>query len=283
MVTPALRREAVTHLQTQHGFSQRRACQVTASNRASIRYRGRRSPDVLVRDRLRQLARERPRFGYQRLHVLLRREGHRIKHKKTYRLYCEEGLKLRQKGRRRRAGGRGSDCTVAQGVASIWSLDFVHDQLGNGRRFRVLSVVDEYTRECVAMEVDTSLPGARVVQLLERLRETRGIPHALRMDNGPEFSGRAVDAWACEHDVKLLFIDPGKPMQNPYIESFNGRLRDECLNQHWFLTLVDARCRIEGWRQDYNEVRPHSALGNQPPAQFADQLPKTKERSTGMV
>ncbi len=283
MVTPALRRQAATHLQEQYGFSQRRACRVLTTNRASVRYQSRRSSDASVRERLRQLAHERPRFGYQRLHVLLGREGQRINHKKVYRLYCEEGLKLRRKGRRQRAGVRRTDRIVAHGATQIWSLDFIHDQLGDGRRFRVLTVVDEYTRECVATEVDTSLPGARVVQVLERLRHTRGVPQALRVDNGPEFCGRALDTWACEHSVKLIFIDPGKPTLNPYIESFNGRLRDECLNQHWFINMADARGVIEHWRQDYNEVRPHSALGNQPPALFGAQVQPINKLSMTMA
>jgi putative transposase len=188
--------------------------------------------------------------------------------KRVYRLYRQEGLAVRRRGRRRR---------IARGIPRLpaptrlnerWSLDFLVDVLDDGRRFRLLAVVDDFTRACLAIEVDTSLGGRHVVQVLQRLLETRGKPTVLLMDNGPEFIGRALDAWAYAHGIRLHFIDPGKPNQNAYIESFNGRLRDECLNEHWFFSLGHARHTIEAWRQDYNAVRPHSALCNVPPEEF---------------
>jgi len=269
MVAPAVRREMVDYLQQHHHLSQRRACRLVNLSRTTARYRPRRVDDPQVRRRLCELAERRPRFGYRRLTVLLRREGLMVNHKRVYRLYREEALMLRRKRRKRIA----SSCRV-QPVQPVqarqhWAMDFTSDVLATGRRFRTLNVVDRFTRECLAIEVDMSLPGQRVVRTLERLRETHGVPKVLIVDNGPEFVGRALDVWAYQHGVQLHFIAPGKPMQNGHVESFNGKFRDECLNQHWFMDLADARSLIEGWRCDYNTVRPHSALGNQTPEHYA--------------
>jgi putative transposase len=215
------------------------------------------------------LAHRRPRFGYRRLGVLLRRDGFVINHKRVHRLYREEGLALRRRRRKRAASAVRVRPSLASQPGQQWSMDFMRDTLASGRSFRTLNVVDEFTRECLAIEVDTSLPGARVTRVLDQLHEQRGLPELLIMDNGPEFTGKALDSWAYHHGVRLHFIDPGKPIQNAYVESFNGKFRDECLDQPWFVNLADARRTIESWRHDYNHVRPHSALGHQPPALFA--------------
>lgn len=222
-----------------------------------------------IRERLRELAAAHPRWGYRRLHLLLRREGMPINRKRVYRLYRLDGLAVRRQKRKRAA-------RVARGVVpameqrgEAWAMDFMRDTLASGRCFRTLNVLDTVTRECLAIEVDTSLPGKRVVRVLDRLVARHGTPKRITVDNGPEFTGRALDQWAYEHGVALDFIDPGKPMQNAHMESFNGKFRDECLNQHWFLDLADARRIIGGWEEGYNTTRPHSALGEQPPAVYA--------------
>ena len=271
MVRPAAQREAVSHLQTQHGFSQRRACALTSSHRASIRYRSKRSDEAILRQRLKELATERPRFGYLRLHVLLRREGWLVNHKKVYRLYREDGLKLRPKRGRRLKSELRMPCAAPTASNQLWTLDFVSDALSCGRRFRALNVVDAFDRRCLTIEVDTSLTGERVVRVLQRLCDQYGQPKTLQIDNGPEFRGRALDTWAHHNRVGLHFIEPGKPTQNAYIESFNGKLRDECLNQEWFTDLQDARSTLEAWREDYNTLRPHSSLNYLPPAVWAQQ------------
>jgi putative transposase len=203
--------------------------------------------------------------------VLLRREGWLVNHKRVYRIYRLEGLSVRKRKRKRKRVARWRSKTSAVPVRanSRWSMDFMSDATERRGPLKVLTMVDEYTRECLAIEVDTSLPGFRVVGVLERLRQTRGLPEEILMDNGPEFTSRVLDMWAHRHGVKLMYIEPGKPMQNPYIESFNGRFRDECLNQNWFMNVIEAKQIIESWRQEYNEVRPHSSLGNVTPAEFA--------------
>ena len=222
----------------------------------------------MLRDRLRTLAAERRRFGYRRLHVLLRREGFLVNLKRIYRLYTQEGLTVRRRKRRRRVPRGVPRLPTPTRINERWSLDFVLDVLDDGRRFRILTVVDDFTRTCLAIDVDTSIGGRRVAQVLQRLIETRGTPARLVTDNGPEFISRALDAWAYAHGIELHFIEPGKPNQNAYVESFNGRMRDECLNEQWFMSLGQARETTETWRQDYNAVRPHSALGDIPPEEF---------------
>jgi putative transposase len=226
--------------------------------------------DEAIRKRLRELAEQRKRFGSPRLHVLLKREGLVINHKKTERLYREEGLALRRKRKRKGATGVRVTLAAAERLNQHWSMDFVSDSIVTGRRFRALTIVDDYSRECPAIEVDTSLGGARVVNVLERLAEVRGLPEIITVDNGPEFIGKALDAWAYQKGVKLNYINPGKPIENAYIESFNGRFRDECLNTNWFLSLKQARQIIESWREDYNQVRPHSSLDNLTPTEYAN-------------
>ena len=250
-------------------MSERRACRVIGWPRSSCRHRVETKRDDGVRERLLTLAFERPRFGYRRLHVLLQREGLRVNHKRLWRLYRQEGLAVRRQRRKRAALGRRVMLPAAQKVNERWSMDFVGDSLADGRTFRALTIVDDFSREAPAIVVDQSLPGERVVRELDQLAGGRGLPEMIVTDNGPEFAGRALDAWAYRRGVKLHFIRPGKPVENAYIESFNGKFRDECLNEHWFTSLAHARDVIEGWRRDYNEVRPHSALGDRPPAEFA--------------
>ncbi len=250
------------------GLSERRACRLAGMARSSCRYAARRQEPAGLRDRLRDLAQERRRFGYRRLTVLLRREGWAVNHKRVYRLYREEGLAVRRRKRKRIGAVERQPLAIPTRPNERWSMDFISDALSEGRKFRSLNIVDDFNRECLAAEVDTCLTGARVVRVMERLREQRGLPQVLVMDNGPEFAGQAVDVWAYNQGVKLHFIEPGKPVQNAFIESFNGKMRDECLNEHWFLSLGEARETIEAWRRDYNEVRPHSALGNRTPQEF---------------
>lgn len=222
----------------------------------------------MLRQRLRELAGQRKRFGSPRLHIMLKREGLVVNHKRTERIYHEEGLALRKKRRRKGAAGARATMPAAVRPNQNWSMDFVSDSIVTGRRFRALAIVDDYSRECPAIEVDTSLGGARVVSVLERLAETRGLPEAITLDNGPEFAGKALDEWAFRKGIKLNFIRPGKPIENAYAESFNGRLRDECLNTNWFLSLKQARDVIEDWRKDYNSIRPHSSLNGLAPDEF---------------
>ncbi len=218
---------------------------------------------------MRELAAERPRFGYRRLHVMLQREGWRVNHKRLYRLYRHEGLTVRRRKRKRVASLQRVPLATPESANERWRMDFMSDSLATGRSFRTLNMLDEYSRECLAIEVDTSLTGARVARVLDQIVERRGAPKEILIDNGPEFTSRALDAWAYERGVELRFIRPGKPVDNAFIESFNGSFRDECLNQHWFTDLDDARRKISHWRRDYNHVRPHSSLGNLTPHEFA--------------
>lgn len=268
---PAQRRAVVAYLQERLGVSQRRACRLVGIARSTVRYRRRGGDDAALRERLRELATERPRFGYRRLHALLRREGIVVNHKRVERLYRAEGLAVRRRARKALVRVlRGRPPTPAR-PNEQWALDFLEDALASGRKLRLLSVIDVFTREALTLEVDFSLPGRAVVRALERLGAARPLPAQLVLDNGPELISRALEAWAHDHAVALHFIDPGKPIQNAHCESFHGRLRDECLNEHWFLSLGDARRIVEAWRQDYNRRRPHSALGYQTPAEFAQQ------------
>ena len=250
------------------GLSERRACKLVGMTRSSYRYAVRRQEPAGLRERLRGLAQERCRFGYRRLTVLLRREGWAVNHKRVYRLYRQEGLGVRRRKRKRIGAVERQPLAIPTRPNERWSMDFISDALSEGRKFRSLNIVDDFNRECLAAEVDTSITGGRVVRVLERLGELRGLPQILVMDNGPEFAGQALDVWAYEQGVKLHFIEPGKPVQNAFIESFNGKMRDECLNEHWFMSLEEARETIEAWRRDYNEVRPHTALGNRTPQEF---------------
>jgi len=249
--------------------SQRRACGLIGLDPKTYRYASRRPDDAGLRARLRALASERRRFGYRRLHILLRREGIELNHKKLFRLYREERLTVRRRGGRKRALGTRAPMTLPQGPNQRWSLDFVADQLADGRRFRILVVVDDFTRECLALVVDTSLSGVRVARELDALIITRARPLMIVSDNGTELTSRAILQWQEDHGVEWHYIAPGKPMQNGFVESLNGRFRDECLNEHLFRSLPAARRLIAEWRIDYNARRPHTSLGGLTPNEFA--------------
>jgi putative transposase len=234
---------------------------------SSYRYRSRRD-DGELRKRLVELAREEPRYGYRRLHVLLRKTGERVNHKRVYRVYREAGLLIRRKARKRLVR-EGSAKPVLTAANQEWALDFVHDAMASGRAMRVLSIMDVYTRECLALEVDTSFASRRVTRVLEQIVVERGTPQAIRCDNGPELTSRHFLAWCIERKIELVHIQPGRPMQNGHVESFNGKLRDECLNASWFENLWDARRKIAAWQKEFNEERPHSSLGYRTPVEFA--------------
>ncbi len=219
---------------------------------------------------LRDLAAVRVKYGYRRLHVLLRREGWQVNHKRIYRMYQLEGLSLRLKKTKKRVSRLRVVQPQAQHQNERWSLDFMSDTLGNGRRIRVLTIVDHFSRVSPAVEVDSSLPGKRVIEVLERAIKQYGLPKIICVDNGPEFSGRALDQWAHQNGVRLQFSRPGKPTDNAMIETFNAKVRAECLDQHWFESLEEAKQQLEAWRREYNEERPHSSLNNLTPAEFAD-------------
>jgi len=269
MVTPAARREAVAHLVEVHEMSERRACHVISADRSSIRYRARRPDDAQLRSRLRQLAQQRRRFGYRRLHVLLKREGCEVNRKRIQRLYVEEELQVRRRGGRKRALGTRVPMAVPDRPNARWSLDFAHDQMTDGRRFRILAVVDDCTRECLALVPDTSISGMRVARELDVITARRGRPASIVSDNGTELTSNAILGWADERSVAWHYIQPGKPVQNAFAESFIGRLRDELLNETLFRSIAHARRVLEAWRQDYNIDRPHSRLGWQSPIQYA--------------
>jgi putative transposase len=269
MVTPAAHREAAGYLQATYEMSQRRACRVIDTDRTSIRYQATRPDDGALRERLEALAQERRRFGYRRLHVLLRREGQAVNKKRVQRIYREERLTVRRRGGRKRAMGTRRPIEIPLAANQRWSLDFVSDQMTDGRRFRILTVIDNCTRECLALVADTSLSGRRVARELDAIIGQRGRPDMIVSDNGTEYTSNAILGWADESGVDWHYIAPGKPQQNGFNESFNGRLRDELLNETLFRSLPHARAVLEDWRRDYNEQRPHSKLGWMTPRDYA--------------
>jgi putative transposase len=261
---------AVGQMREEYAFSQRRACGLVSLAASSYRYRSRRSDEPL-RTRLVELARCKPRFGYRRLHVLLLRAGEAVNHKRVHRVYREAGLGLRRK-KRKHCERVGQPLRVRTAANQEWALDFAHDAVASGRTIRVLSVVDAYTRECLALEVDTSFASRRVTRVLEAIIAERGAPQAIRCDNGPELTSRHFLAWCLERQIELVHIQPGRPMQNGQVESFHGKLRDECLRVSWFGNLFEARKKIVAWRDEYNRERPHSSLGYRTPAEFAREV-----------
>lgn len=247
-------------------LSERRACKVIPMRRGTFRYELKVKCDEPLRTAIKDIAQSRPRYGYKRIGTVLTRQGLKANHKKIYRIYKEEGLQVRTKIRRKKTTSRTrGKLPRARGLNKIWSMDFVHDNLANGRKIRMLTIVDHFSRESVAIEVGMGLQACDVIRCLSRIKLNRPLPQVISVDNGSEFSGKELDQWAFENQVKLHFIRPGKPTENAYIESFNGRLRDECLNANVFYTLDDAKEIIESWRIDYNNWRPHSSLGNQSP------------------
>jgi putative transposase len=277
MVTPDAKRAAVAHLCEAHEVSQRRACAALAVDRSSIRYASGRGDDAELRAKIREIAAERRRFGYRRIHVLLKRQGVDLNHKKLRRLYAEEKLQVKRRGGRKRALGTRRPLVVPDGPNRRWSLDFVSDAFADGRRFRVLAIVDDFTRECLALIPDTSISGARVARELDAVLARRGRPEAVVSDNGTELTSMAILRWSEERRVDWHYIAPGKPQQNAFVESFIGRLRDECLNETLFSSLPQARVVLAAWRSDYNRTRPHSALGNATPAEFAERIRLAEE------
>ena len=269
MVTPAARREAIALLRERLEVSERRACTMIGICRMTVRYRSQRPDDGRLRERMKALADERRRFGYRRLHILLRREGYIVNHKRLFRLYREERLAVRRRGGRKRAMGTRAPINLPLEPNQRWSLDFVSDQFLDGRRFRILTVVDDCTRECLALVADTSLSGMRVARELDQLIAARGRPLTIVSDNGTELTSNAILTWADASRIGWHYIAPGKPMQNGLCESFNGRLRDELLNETLFRSLPHARDALENWRRDYNTNRPHSRLAWQTPADYA--------------
>lgn len=261
----------VRYLSRCYRVSERRACSVTRFSRTSHRYQSRSPEQAFLRKRIRELAEVRVSYGYKRIHILLKREGWKINHKRVYRLYRMEGLAMRTKKPRRRHVSSVNRVEVPAATAQnqVWSMDFMHDELFNGQRIRLLTLVDNFSRVSPWIEVDRSLTGKRVVEVLQKISLTYGLPKTIRVDHGTEFTSKVFDQWAYMNGVEVDFTRPGKPTDNAFIESFNGRVRQECLNENWFLSLEDARSKVEEWRQQYNNERPHSALGNQAPARFA--------------
>ncbi|MCR9248755.1 MAG: IS3 family transposase [bacterium] len=271
-LTPARKRELVHNTRERFVISIQRACGLFDLQRSTFYKRSTADPQLALRQRIRELAEDRPRFGYRRIHVLLQREGWVVGHKRVHRLYRLEGLNLRIRRRNRRATAVRVPPPPATAPNECWSVDFVSDALGDGRRFRALTVIDNHTRVCTAIAVAHSLPSSSVTEALDKAISTFGRPAVIRLDNGPEFTSSLFDAWAYRRRVRLDFITPGKPTQNGLIESFNGKLRDECLSASWFESLEDAKQVIESWRLDYNEERPHSALAGLAPSQYLADL-----------
>jgi putative transposase len=255
-----------------YGISERRACRLVMLHRSMYRYAGHGRDDRALRLRLKELAYARPRYGYRRLTILLQREGWAVNHKRVHRIYREEGLMVRTKRRKKRAAEWRVKPLPATRVGERWSIDFVSDQLADGRWFRVLTAVDQFSRECVCIEVGQSLISRAVTEALDGAMGRHGQPETITLDNGTEFSSNHFDRWAYQRGIQLDFITPGRPVENNLIESFNGKLRDECLNMHWFESLTEARMEIEAWRQEYNETRPHSSLGNRAPVRYIAEL-----------
>lgn len=273
MVRPALKSQAVAYIRSHHRISHRRACRLVTQHRSNEFYRSRKDRRDDLRSRMRDIAHTRVRYGYRRIHVLLRREGWKIGRSQAYRLYSEERLQLRSKlpKKRKMVVQRGQRMQPSK-AGDAWTMDFVADQLSHGTKFRILTVVDVFTREALAVEAGRQMKGAHVVETLNRLVAQRGAPRHIFVDNGSEFTGRLMDMWAYHHQVRIDFSRPGKPTDNCFVETFNGSLRDECLNVHWFDSLAEAKLILEAWRRDYNESRPHSALNDLTPAEYAGRI-----------
>ena len=270
MVTPQARKACCKAVVKDHGFSERRACKLVGANRACIRYVSCKLDENLLKEKILSIARNKRRYGYRRIHILLKREGILINHKKLFRIYKELGLKVLKRGGRKRALGDRIEKISLYEANQEWSLDFVHDALVNGRKIRLLTIVDDFTRESLKITVDTSLSGRRVCEELEEVMKIRGKPGRILSDNGTEFTSNAVLQWCQEKGIRWDYIEPGKPYQNGYIESFNGKLRDECLNESLFITIKDAKRVVEEWRKEYNEHRPHSSLGGRTPSEMLE-------------
>ncbi len=252
------------------GISERRACALIGLSRTVLHYASSgEARNAQIRSRILALAAERRRFGYRRIHVMLRREGVQANVKRVYRLYRQEKLQVRRRRKRHGVAVERRPLIRPERPNQVWSIDFVSDSLESGRRLKCLTIVDDFTKEAVDIVVDHGISGQYVTRVLEAAGRFRALPQTIRTDQGPEFTGKAMDAWAYSHGIEVRLIEAGKPTQNAYVESFNGKFRDECLNEHWFATLAEARRQIAAWRIDYNENRPHSSLANVTPAEFA--------------
>ena len=261
-------KRAAVEVMVESGLSERRACELMEVNRSSCRYASTRIDDVELRERICEVAQKNRRFGYRRVTEKLRRAGCCVNYKRVYRIYTEENLKVRRRPRKRLGKGRGMPLLIPDSPNARWSMDFVSDSLYCGRRFRMLNVLNDFTRECLAIETASSLPSLRVTRVLDRLIATIGKPREIVVDNGPEFRSKHTQKWAEKNKIDLHYIDPGKPMQNGYVESFNGKFRDECLNDNWFVSIGEAEKTTENWRIGYNNDRPHSSLAYMTPAEF---------------
>lgn len=268
-LAPQVKRDAIGQLIAKHQMSERHACRLVGLSRDS--YRNAPVASAQTQALKTKIAHARRRFGYRRVHDLLRVDFPGVNHKRVYRLYSDANLAVRKRKKVRRPPAEHTPLNIATKVNEVWSMDFVRDSLANGRRLKCLTVADDVSHEVVDIAVDYGISCQYVTRLLDQAAQFRGYPTAVRTDNGPEFSSRAFIAWAQGHGIRYILIEPGRPMQNGYIESFNGRFRDECLNEHWFETLHQARTEIAKWRRDYNEVRPHGSIGRIPPARFAEQ------------
>jgi len=276
VVTPDGRRQAVAYLCEAHGVSQRRACNVMQTDRSSVRYQSKRVNDNEQREAIKRISKERRRFGYRRINVMLQREGIHMNHKKLRRIYAEENLQVRRRGGRKRALGMRRPMEVPDRPNQRWSLDFVSDAFTDGRRFRILTVVDDFSKENVLLVPDTSISGLRVTRELDQVFAERGMPRTIVSDNGTEFTSMAILKWVQDNGLDWHYIQPGKPTQNAFIESFNGKLRDECLNETLFASLSDAREELANWQDDYNNHRPHSSIGNLTPSEFVEKIKMDK-------
>ncbi len=271
-LAPQAKRTAIAAMVEQFHLSERRACRLVGLSRDSYRHPPQETEmNQALSAKIIEIAHVRRRFGYRRIHDLLRPEFAGVNHKRVLRLYQQANLSVRKRRKAKRPASERMPLQLARAVNEVWSMDFVSDSLASGRRIKFLTVADDFSHECVQIGADFGISGEYVTRLLDETARFRGYPRAVRTDNGPEFTSRAFMAWAQGHGIRHILIEPGRPMQNGYIESFNGKFRDECLNEHWFQTLPQARAVVAAWRQDFNEVRPHSSLGRIPPARFAEQ------------
>lgn len=274
MVAPQAKKTCVVVLKNEHAMSERHACTLVGTNRSQVRYCSQKTPEIDFKNKIKEIAMKHRRFGYRRIHTLLKKSGYKVNHKKVFRYYQEMGLKVLKRGGRKRAIGERKVVRLVTKANQYWALDFVHDTLCCGRKLRLLTVIDAFTRESLAISVDTSLNGQSVLNVLEDLIAERGLPEVIVSDNGTEFTSNKVIIWQSSKELKWEYIEPGKPFQNGIIESFNGKLRDECLNEHWFISLAEAKRLIEKWRIYYNNERPHSSLKGKTPNQVAEEHEK---------
>lgn len=279
MVGPQAQRRAVSHLCSRHGLSERKACGLARMSRSTCRYKPT-SKDATAEERLKALAFKRTTYGYRRLHHLLKREGYEINHKRVYAIYKGNGLAKRKKKKKRSPKRERQPLPKVEKPNEIWAMDFMSDSCSNGRKMRTLNILDIYGRECLQIEVASSLPSSKVISVLDRLALERGLPGRIIIDNGPEYTSKDFKEWAERNQVILDYITPGRPMENGYIESFNGKFREECLNQNWFQNIAEASIIVEQWRKDYNNARPHSSLGYLTPKEY---LRRKKEGKIGKV